>query len=112
VSSRTARAIQRNPVLKNQKPKTPKTTNHREKKKKKDSLSDQGSSLKSRVYWKATMGIYVLDEECSWRHLTTSPGCIREKQDIIRVCLAVVGFLQKYLRKTSLLSGWKSTTCK
>jgi hypothetical protein len=28
------------------------------------------------------------------------------------VCSAVVGFLQKYARKTSVSSGWKSTTCK
>jgi hypothetical protein len=31
------------------------------------------------------MGIYALAGECSWRHLTTSPGCIGEKQDVIRV---------------------------
>ncbi|KRY95960.1 hypothetical protein T11_17459 [Trichinella zimbabwensis] len=30
------------------------------------------------------MGIYALAGECSWRHLTTSPGCIGEKQDVIR----------------------------
>lgn len=48
---------------------------------------------------------------CSWRHLTTGPGCIGEKQDVIRVCTAVVG-LQKHARKTSLSSQWKSTTCK
>ena len=30
--------------------------------------------------------------ECNWRHLTTSPGCVGEKQDVIRVCLAVLGF--------------------
>jgi hypothetical protein len=54
------------------------------------------------------MGIYVLAGECSWRYLTTGPGCIRGKQDIIRVCSAVVGFLQKHhARKASLSSGWK-----
>jgi hypothetical protein len=31
------------------------------------------------------MGIYALAGECSWRHLTTGPGCIGEKQDVIRV---------------------------
>jgi hypothetical protein len=37
----------------------------------------------------------------------------RRKTNVIRVCLAVVGFLQKHhARKTSLLLGWKSTTCK
>jgi hypothetical protein len=49
------------------------------------------------------MGIHALAGECSWRHLTTGPGCIGEKQDVIRVCSAVVGFLQKHhARKTSL----------
>jgi hypothetical protein len=50
------------------------------------------------------MGIYTLSGECSWRHLTTGPGCIGEKQDVIRVCSAVVGFLQKHhARKISLV---------
>jgi hypothetical protein len=48
---------------------------------------------------------YTLSRECSWRHLTTDPGCIGEKQDVIRVCSAVVGFLQKHhAKKTSLSS--------
>jgi hypothetical protein len=56
------------------------------------------------------MGIYALAGECRWRHLTTSPGCVGEKQDVIRVSSAVVGFLKKHhARKTSLSSGWKST---
>jgi hypothetical protein len=41
------------------------------------------------------MDIYALTVECSWRDLTTGPGCIGEKRDVIRVCSAVVGFLQK-----------------
>ena len=71
------------------------------------------SQILGLIYWKAAMGIYAHTGECSWRHLTTSPGCIWEKQDVIRVCSTVVGFLQKHhARKTSLSSGWKSTTCK
>jgi hypothetical protein len=81
------------------------------------SLNSQVSCLQSPVssliYWKSTLGIYALAGECSWRLWTTGPGCIGEKQDVLTVCPTVVGFLQKHhARKTSLLSGWKSTTCK
>jgi hypothetical protein len=66
--------------------------------------------IKSQVSF--IMGIYALAGECSWRHLTTSPGYVGEKQDVIRMGSPVVDFLQKHARKTSLSSEWKSTTCK
>jgi hypothetical protein len=31
------------------------------------------------------MGIYALAGECSWRHLTTGPGCVEENQNVISV---------------------------
>jgi hypothetical protein len=55
------------------------------------------------------MDIYALAGECSWRHLATGPGCIGEKQDVF----SCGGLLAKHhARKTSLSSGWKSSTCK
>lgn len=61
--------------------------------------------FKSRLL-KGNYGCISAAGECRWRHGTTSPGCAGEKQGVTRVCLAVVGCLQKHDRKTSLLSGW------
>lgn len=69
------------------------------------SLSDQVSSLNFCLL-KGNYGCISAAGECRWRHGTTSPGCAGEKQGVTRVCLAVVGCLQKHDRKTSLLSGW------